>query len=155
MKFVTQYNRKGLEKPKDFNPVDNVQRQYTDLCDLNNIMDNYNDTKTLPLKKNLYSENGVNIADFRSSFNLVNSLKTEFQQLPSDIRKQFGNDLFSYVSYLSDAYAGNQSSIDFLSNLGLLHTPNKVENPEVVSQSGEDVSVHISPDDSKNISDLM
>jgi hypothetical protein len=149
-KFVTQYNRKGLEKPIDFNPVDNVARQYTDLCDLNNIMDNYNDNKVLPFKKDLsYSETGVNVADFQSSFDVIESVKNEFQQLPSSVRKEFGNDLFRYVQHISDAYAGNRESINFLSNLGLLTGSKSLESAEL-SQSGDSFSVHSSPDDSKN-----
>lgn len=149
-KFVTQYNRKGLETPMLFNPVDHVQRQYTDLCDLNNIMDNYNDNKVLPFKKDLsYLEQGVNVADFQSSFNVIESVKKEFQQLPSSVRKEFGNDLFRYVQHISDAYSGNQESINFLSNLGLLTVSKSLESAES-SQSGDEISVHTSPDDSKN-----
>lgn len=149
-KFITAYNRKSLEKPKKFNPIDNVERQYADLCDLNNIMDNYNSNRVLPFKKDLcYSETGVNVADFRNSFDLVEKVNAEFQQLPSDVRKKFGHDVFNYVETLSGAYEGKQQNINFLLNIGLLE-PSKQINAES-SQSGDDFSVHLSPDDSKKL----
>lgn len=150
MKFRTSFNRKGLEKPKNFNPVDNVQRQYSDLCDINNIVDNYSSERVLPFKKNLLYADGVNVADFRNSFGIVQQLKDEFQQLPSQIRKEFNNDIFNYADVLASAYAKNPESINKLSNLGLLSPSNLTENV-ASSQSGDLVSVHSSPDDSKNL----
>lgn len=157
MKFRTQYNRSGLEPIPSYNPIDNVKRQYTELCDINNIINEFSGSKQLPFKKDFsYGSAGVNMTDFQNAYSIVNSVSDEFQSLPSDIRSKFGNNVFDYVQALTDAYSGDKAALDKFISLGLSSPlnpvpgdPSNLTEPQL-SESGGNVSVHTPPDDSKN-----
>lgn len=150
-RFITQYNRTSLEVPTFIPSEDKVNRQISDDCEINKIFERYSPGDPLPfIKKDLsdYNEN-VSFADLTQARALLDDAEFEFMSLPSNVRKQFGNDLFKYTESLSNAYKGNAAEQQKLVNLGLLSVPSEMSASEF-SQSGGNVSVITPPDDSKN-----
>jgi len=81
-----------------------TQQQFKDQVDVNKIMSKFKKTGVI---NHLNSKSGVysdlhEIPDLASALNTVAKAQTAFMELPSELRKKFGNDPENLIKYLQD-----------------------------------------------------
>lgn len=104
-------------------PLPSLTRQeFTDECDINQIMKNFEETGVLPVNDRtpLYWDADAVPVDLQAALNQVAYADELFMQLPATVRKEFENNAVKFVHYCS-----NPENTKQLKEWGLL-------SPEVV-----------------------
>ena len=85
------------------NTVSLTQQEFTEECDVNNIVKKYQQTGVLP--RGYHGEPRYGYApalDFREALELVMSTEEHFMSLPSEVRQRFENDPGELLAFLDD-----------------------------------------------------
>lgn len=124
--FITQYTRTP-ESIRDTNVVEfkqpsMVKESLSYAVDINTIYDNYCKTGKLPLngQQPIYDENFINYDNLIEAQQAVKEASHYFQNLPTEIRNQYGNSLEKFVMAI-------HSNDKFLQDKGVL----KVSKPQI------------------------
>lgn len=102
--FTTQFNRNAEKTMKistvKFEKPSMVKKSLAYATDINTIYDNYCRTGRLPLNGNqpIYDSNFIAINTLVEAQQRVKEATEYFQNLPSDIRSQYGNSLEKFVN---------------------------------------------------------
>lgn len=130
--FITQYTRTP-ETIRDTNVVEFkkpslVKESLSYAVDINTIYDNYCKTGKLPLngQQPIYDENFINYDNLIEAQQAVKEASQYFQNLPTEIRTQYGNSLEKFVSAI-------HSNDKFLLDKGVL----KVSKPQIDPPAAE------------------
>lgn len=84
-------------------------------CDINNIVNKYRRTGTIAhLAKHGGQYGFASAMDFRESMDIVLKAKAMFADLPSVLRKRFGNDPAGFLEYVQD-----KNNLEEMRKLGL------------------------------------
>lgn len=104
-----------------------AQQQFADECDINNIIKKHSQTGIVThinTKKGVYADI-TSVTDYHTMVNLLNDAKTQFMQLPAEIRKKFDNDPGKLIEFLND-----RKNYDEALKLGLLDPKLEAEKPQ-------------------------
>ena len=98
-----------------------TQTQWTDICDINKIMEDVKQTGRLrvnPVAANYgdFSEVGT----YREAVEQIRKSEDQFMQLPAELREHFKNDPENLVNYLQDPQNTEKAQ-----DLGLVNKPEK------------------------------
>lgn len=109
------YERKRVTK--NFNNDTRTQANFADECNINNIMAKYQKYGVIDAVQNTEGRFGdfTDIGDYHSAMNAITDAKQRFAELPSSIRKRFGNDPAALLEFLQD-----EENIDEAIKLGLI-----------------------------------
>lgn len=105
-----------------------VEQHHKNDCDINNIIRKY-DTQGIILHVNkAVAQYGdfTEINEYQESLNTVIKAEEAFTQIPSDIRKKFGNDAGAFFEFATDP-----KNVDKMIEYGLA---NKIEAPKETIQ---------------------
>lgn len=122
--FTTQFNRSPESICQsgaiEFNKPSMVKESLSYAVDINTIYDNYCKTGKLPLNGNqpVYDENFINYDNLIEAQHAVKEASQYFQNLPTDIRNQYGNSLEKFVKAI-------HSNDQFLVDKGVLKLTKK------------------------------
>lgn len=99
-----------------------TQQEFKESCDINNILAKFSvqaralgvePSQLMPQDQGTYGDFS-NLDDFQTAQNKIAFLSDQFSNLPSDVRRKFGDDLNTFMSALSDP-----NRIDELGDLGV------------------------------------
>lgn len=128
--FTTQFNRTPESimnvSTVEFKEPSKVKESLSYAVDINTIYDNYCKTGKLPLNGNqpIYDENFINYDNLIEAQQAVKDASHYFQNLPNDIRNQYGNSLEKFVTAI-------HSNDQFLIDKGVLKLSKKDVTPEI------------------------
>jgi hypothetical protein len=121
VEFYTRYN-----PPKspiaDSSKPSLTQQEFKESCDINNILAKFSVqaqalgvelSQLMPQDQGSYGDFSQ-LDDFQTAQNKIAFLNDQFSNLPSDVRRKFGDDLNNFVSAISDP-----NRIDELGELGV------------------------------------
>lgn len=121
VEFYTRY--KAPKSPvADSSKPSLTQQEFKDSCDINNILAKFSvqaralgvePSQLMPQDQGTYGDFS-NLDDFQTAQNKIAFLNDQFSNLPSDVRRKFGDDLNTFMSALSDP-----NRIDELGDLGV------------------------------------
>lgn len=102
-----------------FQEVGLTKQEFKKSCDINLILKRYQKTGMLPIVKNppLYEDYSA-VMDYQESLNTVIAAQEQFDNLPSEIRKRFGNDPYEFLKFCE-----NKENIEEMRKLGLARVP--------------------------------
>lgn len=104
----------GVLSHKDKWPSKTIQSGKDD-ADINIIIRRFGVTRVLPTGLNPPSYGDYDtVMDFKSAMNAIRGAEETFMQLPSAVRKRFGNDPQEFLRF-----AGNPENIDDMRKMGL------------------------------------
>lgn len=103
-----------------------TQQNFKDECDINNILKKY---KRTGLVEHVASHGGryedlSQPVDYQTALNVVISAQAAFDSLPSDIRKQFGNNPQEFLEFVNNP--DNQAK---MADLGLIPQEEPLQPP--------------------------
>ena len=105
----------------DFSDTESMTEQcHKDLCDVNNIINQYERTGLITHVQTStasYGDYTLN-NEYAESLQTIINAQNSFEELPSNIRKQFGNDPGAFFEY-----ATNPANSDELVKMGLANAP--------------------------------
>lgn len=99
-----------------------TQQEFKESCDINNILAKFSvqaqalgvdPSQLMPQDQGTYGDFS-NLDDFQTAQNKIAFLNDQFSNLPSDVRRKFGDDLNTFIGALSDP-----NRIDELGELGV------------------------------------
>lgn len=121
VEFYTRYN-----PPKspiaDSSKPSLTQQEFKESCDINNILAKFSvqaqalgvdPSLLMPQDQGTYGDFS-NLDDFQTAQNKIAFLNDQFSNLPSDVRRKFGDDLNTFIGAISDP-----NRIDELGDLGV------------------------------------
>ena len=121
VEFYTRY--KAPKSPvADSSKPSLTQQEFKESCDINNILAKFSvqaralgvePSQLMPQDQGTYGDFS-NLDDFQTAQNKIAFLNDQFSNLPSDVRRKFGDDLNTFMSALSDP-----NRIDELGDLGV------------------------------------
>lgn len=121
VEFYTRY--KAPKSPvADSSKPSLTQQEFKESCDINNILAKFSvqaralgvePSQLMPQDQGTYCDFS-NLDDFQTAQNKIAFLNDQFSNLPSDVRRKFGDDLNTFMSALSDP-----NRIDELGDLGV------------------------------------
>lgn len=121
VEFYTRY--KAPKSPvADSSKPSLTQQEFKESCDINNILAKFavqaqalgvEPSQLMPQDQGSYGDFS-NLDDFQTAQNKIAFLNDQFSNLPSDVRRKFGDDLNNFMSAISDP-----SRIDELGELGV------------------------------------
>lgn len=121
VEFYTRYN--APKSPvADSSKPSLTQQEFKESCDINNILAKFSvqaqalgvdPSQLMPQDQGTYGDFS-NLDDFQTAQNKIAFLNDQFSNLPSDVRRRFGDDLNNFVSAISDP-----SRVDELGELGV------------------------------------
>ncbi len=133
---IVRYDRKGAHFGVKLNcPEDEgrTQQQFTDECNVNNIVKRYNDTGIIDrLAKGQRQYGEVSAKSFREAMVIVAESKSAFEHLTATTRAYFGNDVLNFL----DAAQDPERRPEFV-ELGLLEALAEEKPAELVEEPGE------------------
>jgi len=104
---------------KKFTQATLAQQHAKDEVDINNIMKRYRKTGIIDhVAKHQGSYGEHDGIDYHSSMNIIRKADEMFLELPSQVRKEFGNDPAEFLDFVD-----NSANIERLSEMGLTNTP--------------------------------
>ena len=121
MKKVTSAKmRKYCQRPgstlKNGRPAYFTEQNMTKECDVNEIIKKYDKQGLITHLNRIEAQFGdMTGMDYKESLDLVIKVKAEFDQLPSEIRKEFSNDPAKYLEFME-----NPENRDRAIELGLI-----------------------------------
>lgn len=121
VEFYTRY--KAPKSPvADSSKPSLTQQEFKESCDINNILSKFSvqaqalgvdPSRLMPQDQGTYGDFS-NLDDFQTAQNKIAFLNDQFSNLPSDVRRKFGDDLNNFVAAISDP-----TRIDELGELGV------------------------------------
>ncbi len=121
VEFYTRYN--APKSPvADSSKPSLTQQEFKESCDINNILAKFSvqahalgvePSQLMPQDQGTYGDFS-NLDDFQTAQNKIAFLNDQFSNLPSDVRRKFGDNLNNFIGALSDP-----SRIDELGELGV------------------------------------
>lgn len=121
VEFYTRY--KAPKSPvADSSKPSLTQQEFKESCDINNILAKFSvqaralgvePSQLMPQDQGTYGDFSQ-LDDFQTAQNKIAFLNDQFSNLPSDVRRKFGDDLNVFMSALSDP-----NRIDELGDLGV------------------------------------
>lgn len=100
-----------------------AKQSFKNECDINQIMAKYQKTGAIAHCNKHEAQYGfASGADYQESINLVMEAQKMFDDLPSSLRKKFGNDPENYLDFVQDP-----ANISEMIELGLLETKKTTE----------------------------
>lgn len=121
VEFYTRY--KAPKSPvADSSKPSLTQQEFKESCDINNILAKFSvqaralgvePSLLMPQDQGTYGDFS-NLDDFQTAQNKIAFLNDQFSNLPSSVRRKFGDDLNTFMSALSDP-----NRIDELGDLGV------------------------------------
>lgn len=99
-----------------------TQQEFKESCDINNILAKFSVqaqalgvsiSQLMPQDQGTYGDFS-NLDDFQTAQNKIAFLNDQFSNLPSDVRRKFGDDLNVFIGAISDP-----SRVDELGDLGV------------------------------------
>lgn len=126
-----------------------VKSEFKASCDINNIVKRYTKTMVAPVLSEdpLYGDFS-NAKDYKESMNLVIKAQNQFDGLPAEIRKRFGNDPMEFLDYVNND--DNESEMIKLGLIDLDHDSRKKKIDVVNEDLGSKVDVVEKTEDLKN-----
>jgi len=105
--FRTPYNydvdAASLEAGLSCPGPDMTQQQFTDECDINNIVRRFGVTGQVPVPSRLPSYDDFSgITDYQTAMETVRAAQESFAALPSSVRSRFANDPQQLLEFLGD-----------------------------------------------------
>lgn len=99
----TVYNDKYKRSGIVFNEPSMCQQQFKSECDIHSILDHYKVTGVLPERQDqpMYGDFS-SVSSFMDAQEVVLNAKAQFESLPSELRKRFGNDPAEFLAFVSD-----------------------------------------------------
>ena len=96
-----------------------TQQHHKEECDINEILRRFGKTGQIPVNVStaLY-EDFSNAVDYHTALNAIIAAESEFDTLPSNLRKRFDNDPSKLVYFLQD-----KKNFDEAVELGLINPP--------------------------------
>ncbi|UYD39238.1 MAG: internal scaffolding protein [Wigfec virus K19_170] len=131
MKFQTRYETPLSVQFDQTGQKSKTVQSEKDNCDINKIMERFNRTGKLPamqVQPPQYAD--ARVVDFQTAQQIVKDAKEQFQALPSQARKAFGNDPQAFLEAINDTSEDNAKA---LLKLGIL-IPRKPSPEEVLTQ---------------------
>lgn len=128
--FTTQFNRSPESimnvSTVEFKEPSKVKESLSYAVDINTIYDSYCQTGKLPLNGNqpIYDENFINYDNLIEAQQAVKDASQYFQNLPVDIRAQYGNSLEKFVNAI-------HSNDQFLLDKGVLKLAKDDVTPDI------------------------
>lgn len=129
VEFYTRY--KAPKSPiADSSKPSLTQQEFKESCDINNILSKFsvqaqalgvNPSLLMPQDQGTYGDFS-NLDDFQTAQNKIAFLNDQFSNLPSDVRRKFGDDLNTFISAISDP-----ARIDELGELGVWNKDSYLE----------------------------
>lgn len=118
-------------------PESKTQQQFKDEVDINRIMKKYQ--QGIPITHiartpGFYGD-FTKITDFNSAMSAISNAEHSFMQLPSSLRKRFGNDPAQLLEFLSDS-----KNLDEAVKLGLMTKPAEKSNANDDSTTNAPIS---------------
>lgn len=106
-----------------------TKSEFADEANINNIVKRCMNGAALPVggRTPLFGD-FTEVADFTSAQTLIAQASAEFEQLPSDIREKFGNDVSALMDFLDD-----ENNLDEAIALGL--APKPESEPEPITEN--------------------
>ncbi len=107
-----------------------TQQEFKESCDINNILAKFSvqaqalgvdPSLLMPQDQGSYGDFS-NLDDFQTAQNKIAFLNDQFSNLPSDVRRKFGDDLNNFIGALSDP-----SRVDELGDLGVWNKESYLE----------------------------
>ncbi len=121
VEFYTRYN--APKSPvSDSSKPSLTQQEFKESCDINNILAKFSvqaqalgvdPSQLMPQDQGTYGDFS-NLDDFQTAQNKIAFLNDQFSNLPSDVRRKFGDDLNTFIGAISDP-----TRIDELGELGV------------------------------------
>lgn len=107
-----------------------TQQEFKESCDINNILAKFSvqaqalgvdPSLLMPQDQGTYGDFS-NLDDFQTAQNKIAFLNDQFSNLPSDVRRKFGDDLNTFITAISDS-----SRVDELGELGVWNKESYLE----------------------------
>lgn len=121
VEFYTRYN--APKSPiADSSKPSLTQQEFKESCDINNILAKFSvqaqalgvePSQLMPQDQGTYGDFS-NLDDFQTAQNKIAFLNDQFSNLPSDVRRKFGDNLNNFIGAISDP-----NRIDELGELGV------------------------------------
>ena len=121
VEFYTRYNAPKSPVSDSSHPS-LTQQEFKESCDINNILAKFavqaqalgvEPSQLMPQDQGTYGDFS-NLDDFQTAQNKIAFLNDQFSNLPSDVRRKFGDNLNNFIAAISDP-----SRIDELGELGV------------------------------------
>lgn len=129
VEFYTRY--KAPKSPvADSSKPSLTQQEFKESCDINNILAKFSvqaqalgvdPSQLMPQDQGSYGDFS-NLDDFQTAQNKIAFLNDQFSNLPSAVRRKFGDDLNTFIGALSDP-----NRIDELGDLGVWNKDSYLE----------------------------
>lgn len=129
VEFYTRY--KAPKSPvADSSKPSLTQQEFKESCDINNILAKFSvqaqalgvePSQLMPQDQGTYGDFS-NLDDFQTAQNKIAFLNDQFSNLPSSVRRKFGDDLNNFISAVSDP-----NRIDELGELGVWNKDSYLE----------------------------
>lgn len=125
VKIFSLYGEQPPKKGMKFKEPSLTQQHFREECDINRIMERYQETGNWGEQTNVRPQFGdfSTEFDFRTAQETVIRAREAFEALPSKVRRRFGNDPAELLEFLQD-----EANRDEAIMLGLIEKP---EEPEV------------------------
>lgn len=129
VEFYTRYNAPKSPIADSSNPS-LTQQEFKESCDINNILAKFSvqaqalgvdPSQLMPQDQGTYGDFS-NLDDFQTAQNKIAFLNDQFSNLPSNVRRIFGDDLNTFIGALSDP-----NRIDELGELGVWNKESYLE----------------------------
>jgi len=113
-----------------FTGTGRTKQAMRDECNINNIMAKYQRTGTISHFTKHEAQYGfAPSVTLQESFEIVEKAREMFSELPSSVRKRFGNDVVGFLAFVQDP-----ANKEEMTRLGLTKEPAKVVKPEDAPQ---------------------
>lgn len=129
VEFYTRYN--APKSPvADSSKPSLSQQEFKESCDINNILAKFavqaqalgvEPSQLMPQDQGTYGDFS-NLDDFQTAQNKIAFLNDQFSNLPSNVRRKFGDDLNTFIGAISDP-----NRIDELGELGVWNKDSYLE----------------------------
>lgn len=129
VEFYTRY--KAPKSPvADSSKPSLTQQEFKESCDINNILAKFavqaqalgvEPSQLMPQDQGTYGDFS-NLDDFQTAQNKIAFLNDQFSNLPSNVRRKFGDDLNTFIGAISDP-----NRIDELGELGVWNKDSYLE----------------------------
>lgn len=129
VEFYTRY--KAPKSPvADSSKPSLTQQEFKESCDINNILAKFavqaqalgvEPSKLMPQDQGTYGDFS-NLDDFQTAQNKIAFLNDQFSNLPSNVRRKFGDDLNTFIGAISDP-----TRIDELGEMGVWNKDSYLE----------------------------
>jgi phage internal scaffolding protein len=137
-KFRKQFDGERKRVSLDVKSESVVQQAFKDECDVNRILKKYDKTGIITHVARAQAQYGdfTQVNEYQVALNTVIQAQASFEELPSSVRKKFGNDPGAFIEFVT-----NPANADEMVTLGLAQP--KVE-PEpmlvkIAAESAADV----------------